>query len=285
MMWERTTIEHDGAKLQLVDSGTASESDPVVFLHAGVADLRMWEGQLQDLAAKHRVIAYDRRGFGRTDSPNEPFSHVGDLAGILNARGVDRAVLVGCSQGGRIVIDFALAEPARVAGLVLVSTAISGAEWPQDFEPEVAAVVAGYEAADESGNQNTLNRFEARVWLDGPRAEAGRMQGPTRMLVLEMNLTAIERESAEPLDHEIEPPSALDRLGELSAPTLVVAGDLDFPHIIQRSADLSKAAGARFELLEGVAHLLPLEAPHRFNPVLTSFLDSIAAPTEETVSK
>src|SRR3546814_9234692 len=83
---------------------------PVIFLHAGVADGRMWQAQLDEFAPRHRVVAYDRRGFGKTRGQAETFSHIDDLLAVLDGLDIDQAALVGCSQGGRIAIDFARSE-------------------------------------------------------------------------------------------------------------------------------------------------------------------------------
>src|SRR5690606_6815407 len=70
---------------------------PVVFIHAGIADSRMWEGQFAPLSKWFRVIRYDLRGFGRTLPAPGPFSHRDDLAALLDHLAIERASLVGCS--------------------------------------------------------------------------------------------------------------------------------------------------------------------------------------------
>ena len=104
-MNETFTVVANGARLAGESAGTGS---PVVFLHAGVADRRMWRTEMDRLKKTHRVIAYDRRGFGETESAPLPFSHVDDLEAVLDQLGCETATLVGCSQGGRISIDLAL---------------------------------------------------------------------------------------------------------------------------------------------------------------------------------
>jgi pimeloyl-ACP methyl ester carboxylesterase len=102
--------------------------DPVIFLHAGVADSRMWRAQMQVVGATHRAISYDRRGFGATRAQREDYSAVADLEAVADALGGGApAILVGCSQGGRVAIDAALAHPSRARGLVLIAPAVSGA--------------------------------------------------------------------------------------------------------------------------------------------------------------
>ena len=118
-------VEVNGARLYYEDSGNG---ETLVLIHAGIADSRMWEGQLAAFARCYRVIRYDMRGFGRSEMGEGPYAHHRDLHALLDALGVERAHLVGCSMGGRTAIDFTLEYPARVRSLVLVGSAIGGAE-------------------------------------------------------------------------------------------------------------------------------------------------------------
>src|SRR5919112_4353346 len=100
----------------------AGEGEPLVLVHAGIADSRMWEGQVAAFAARYRVVRFDLRGFGKTEMVEGPFSHHEDLRGLLDFLGVERTHLVGCSMGGGAVLDFALEYPERVGDLVLVGS-------------------------------------------------------------------------------------------------------------------------------------------------------------------
>jgi pimeloyl-ACP methyl ester carboxylesterase len=136
------TLASGRARLAGVEAGSEdSGGPPAVFLHAGVADRRMWQDQIAAFAPGRRVVAYDRRGFGETRGQPETFSHLDDLLAVLDQLGIASAVLVGCSQGGRIAIDFALTHPDRVAGLFLAAPAVTGAPSPPAFPPAVEALL------------------------------------------------------------------------------------------------------------------------------------------------
>jgi pimeloyl-ACP methyl ester carboxylesterase len=110
----------------------AGNGEPLVLVHAGIADRRMWDGQLKAFAERYRVIRYDMRGCGRSEAPTgASFSHHDDLRGLLDFLGIERAILVGCTIGARTAIDFALALPERVRALALVCPSVSG------FEPDL----------------------------------------------------------------------------------------------------------------------------------------------------
>lgn len=251
----------------------AGQGPPLVFLHAGVADSRMWTAQLEAFAGAWRAVAYDRRGFGQTDPAPETYSQVGDLLAVVEALG-DGVVLVGCSQGGRVAIDAALARPDLVKALVLVAPAVGGAP-AAEYPPAIAARLSDLDVAEADGNLDRVNALEAHLWLDGPLAEEGRVSGAARSLFLEMNGIALRSQD---MGEAIEPPSqAYPRLAEISAPTLVVWGDLDFPHLQARCEHIARVLpNARRAVMPGAAHLPTLEQPEAFNRLLTDFLAELS---------
>jgi pimeloyl-ACP methyl ester carboxylesterase len=209
----------------------AGNGDPVVFLHAAIGDRRMWQHQVDAVAATHRAIAYDRRGHGETRFQAEPHSPVADLMAVIDALGHGKpAILVGCSQGGRIALDAALQHPDRIRGLVLIDNSVSGA--PEVAYPaRIQALMDDAEAARQSGDVDTIAEQLARLWLDGVMGEKGRVGEPLRSLFLDMNRIILR---APPVGANLDTATAYDRLGLISTPTLVLCGELDFPHIMER---------------------------------------------------
>ena len=165
---------------------------PVVFLHAAVADRRMWHHQLAALASGYHVIAFDRRGFGETPAVDEAYSQTADSFAVLDhlVEGGRPVVLVGRSQGGHIAIDAALASPDRVAGLVLIAPSVSGAPSATPHEA-VRRLLDAIDRAEKSDDLDQVNRLEAALWLDGPLADQGRVKEPARELFLAMNGIAL----------------------------------------------------------------------------------------------
>jgi pimeloyl-ACP methyl ester carboxylesterase len=250
----------------------AGGSPNVVFLHAGIADLRSWLSVLDLLSPDMDVVAYDRRRFGTTLYAPERHDQVVDLAAVLDAVGMDRAVLVGNSRGGQIALDFTLTHPSRVAVLVLVAPAISGAPpiGDDDVTPAEAAIGNDLEAAEAAGALDALNLGEIRFWLDGPTAPEGRVGGALREVALDMNRIALH--SQDP-GFEPQPPDAWHQLSELRCPTLVVVGDLDLSPMQARAAWLvDQIPGAVLHVMGGVAHLPAFEQPEAFSDVLREFL-------------
>ena len=241
------------------------DGPPVVLLHAGVADRRAWREVAPALAERGAdVVAYDRRGFGETRGSTAPFRHADDLLAVLDATAAGRpAYLAGNSQGGRIALDVALAAPERVAGLVLLAPAVSGAPDPGDDELDAATRLldAELERAGEAGDLDAVCRLEVRLWLDGPEGPEGRVDGAARALALEMNATALR--SGQPEDAGEGDEDTWSRLEAIRAPATVAWGALDVPFL----REACRALAARLPRvratveLPGVAHLPSLERP------------------------
>ena len=230
----------------------------VLLVHAGVNDRRGWRHVVAELSPDFRCVAYDMRGYGETEyEPEDGWAPHRDALAVLDAAGSERALVIGCSMGGRAAIDLALAHPERVGALLLIGTAVRGMPDPGTEGLGSALDEAAWQAA-QAGDFDGANRLEARLWLDGPEAPEGRVGGEARELFLEMNGRALR--APEP-GEEADVPAAWPRLGELAVPALLLLGRLDAVEVAER---VEKAAeripGARLERLDGVAHVPHLEA-------------------------
>ena len=167
-----------------------------------------------------------------------------------------------------MAVDFALAHPGRVRGLILIASAISGAPGaplPGDIQPLADAL----DAAESAGDLAAVNAIEAHMWLDGPRSAPGRVSGAKRDLFLAMNRVALEHPA---LTGEQEPPPAFERLSALPMPVLLIHGTLDFPHIVSRHGTMAaRIPGARAVAFEGHAHLPSFESPGAVNAEILAF--------------
>jgi pimeloyl-ACP methyl ester carboxylesterase len=270
----------EDARMQYVPSGAArlacdveGAGPAVLLLHAGVNDRRSWRPLVAALGGRCRSIAYDRRGFGETAYDPEPFGDVADAVAVLDAFGVDSAVVIGASNGGRCAIDLALAHPERVLGLGLIGAAVSSTPEPDplDFAAPVQRLWQAYDAAEAAGDVAALNRIEAHAWLDGWAAEEGRVTGAARDLFLAMNDVALR---AEPPGSRATSPDAWDRLVDLSVPLLVLLGELDVVCEPASRHLATQVPGARYEVLAGTGHLPHLEGHARCLELLTEFIDA-----------
>lgn len=263
-------LETNGARIAYDVEGSG---EPVVLIHAGVANRRMWDDQVAGLRDRYRVIRYDCRGYGETETEKVPFSNRADIAALLDHLGERSAYVVGLSRGGVIALDFALERPERVRSLVFAAGGIGGYEspaWnPRDFEEA--------EQAEQRKDWEALADWETRHWVDGPGQPPDRVPTALRARVHDWILSnyQAEKEAGEPQPLK---PSAVGRLSELKAPLLILVGTLDDAETQDACRHLaSSVPGAKLETFQGAAHMLNLEQPERFTRILRDFFASARA--------
>ncbi len=240
---------------------------PILLLHAGVADHRMWEPQMRAFASHFDCIAPDLRGFGKSELPAGKWSPVADLLALVDQLRLKPAHIVGCSIGGGIAIDFALEHGGRMSKLVLVGPGVGGVH----FGAKYPGLFADMEAAEKAGDHRAIQEADARLWLDGPKRPMGHVKDPIRKLFFEMNSNFDSDFENAPID-SIDPPAA-ERLHEITAPTLIVVGDEDAPPIFDAVELLmEKVPHARKAVIHDAAHLPNLEHPDEFNRIVLEFL-------------
>lgn len=256
---------------------TPMTGTPVVLIHAGIADSRMWDDLFAALAESYTVVRYDMRGFGRSVAGAAPpaegaFAHHEDLAALLLHLGIGRASLVGCSMGSKTALDFALQYPARVERLVLSSPAISGFRY--DGPPPRQA--AELDAAEEAGDLARVNELEMQLWVDGPHRAPDGVDPRVRALASQMNAVALANEGLGGQERPMSPPAA-GRLDEVGAPALIIVGELDVARTLASAEHLAaNLPDARREIIPGAAHLPNMERPDLFNRLVLEFLQAPA---------
>ena len=242
----------------------------VLLLHAGIADSRMWQPQVEALqAAGHGVVAPDLRGFGKRRLEPAPFSHLRDAEALLDGP----AAVVGCSLGGRVALELAVHRPDLVERLLVIAPGFPGWEWSDETRAGWAAEEAAYEAGDfESAAEASL-----RLWVDGPNRSPGEVDPDVRAAAAEMVLRSYEMqhgawESGADEEDVLDSPIG-GRLGEIRCPTLVLVGDEDVSDMQAIAAHVAGSIeGARLVTIANTAHLPSLERPDEVNALLLSFL-------------
>jgi 3-oxoadipate enol-lactonase len=250
----------------------AGEGPAVVLVHAGICDSRMWDEQWGSLTVGRRVLRYDMRGYGRSPLPPEPYSNGRDLLDVMDAAAIDRAALVAVSMGGRVALEVALAEPARVSGLVAVGAGLPDHDWSaaarEFFEAEDAAIARGDLAAAAELN--------VRFWVDGPHRAPEQVDASVRDRVREMQRRAFELQ-LDTWEQAEERPLAVDladRLAEIEQPTLVLVGADDQPDIHTIADQLVRTLpNAGYESIPNAGHVPNMEQPELFDRLVSAFLD------------
>ena len=269
MASENGTLETNGARIYYEAEGSG---EPVVMIHAGVANLRMWDDQVAALRDAYRVIRYDTRGFGRTETDAVEFSNRADIAALLDHLGERSAHIVGFSRAGSIALDFAIEYPDRVRSLVVGAGGISGYESPDEASAETfEAAEKLWEAKDWAAlvrvGDRVLGRWTRAAGRPRPRGtRQGPRLGPDELPGREGGGQAAGARSARG-----GPPRRAEgaAAGRHRHPGRLRDAGVDAP---PREA----VPHARLEVFEGVAHMLNLEQPERFNALLLEFFGEAA---------
>jgi len=233
----------------------------VLLVHAGIADRRMWQPQIEHFGDTWRLVVPDLRGFGESGHSSEPYRHAWDLAELLDAQGLSGAIVVGASMGGAASLDLAIERPDLVAGLVLVGSVYDGFQFTEeDLFDRWRELTAVY----ETGDLNATAEMEADIWL------AADTDPNVRHLVEAMIRTSLQYEELDQADVAVR---ASERFGSIRVPTLVLVGDNDRPDIQRAAKELdTRIETARVETVASASHLPSLEQPESFNQLLTEFL-------------
>jgi pimeloyl-ACP methyl ester carboxylesterase len=242
---------------------------PVVLLHAGIVDRGMWDDVVPLLTDAFRVIRFDARGFGESSRPPDgSFARWNDLFAVMDAAGVDRAHLVGVSQGAETALDATLTAPDRVNHLVIVGAGVRGWQFSEELNARWQAEVDAWERGDLEG----CAEASIQTWFDGPARSAADVDPDVRRHAWAMQRRAIDLENDDATAEGPEPPSP-ERLGDVKSPTLVAVGELDQPDMVAIAETLAAGIpGAVHEVIPGVAHLPPMEKPGEFARIVSDFL-------------
>ena len=249
----------------------AGEGSPVVLLHEGIADSRMWEPQWVEYSSRFRMVRYDMRGFGQSPPAVGTFSLSGDLVQLLDGLELGPATLIGVSLGGSVAMETAIARPDLVSRLVLVAPGHRGFEMSEETK-------AGWdeeEVALERGDVEAAVEINMRMWVDGPSRSPDEVDPELRAKVAEMQRRAIEiyLQAGEEGEHQPLVDDWGSRLAEISVPTLVIVGDLDRPEMLEIAERLDAEIGnARRETIAGTAHVPSMERAEEFDRIVLDFL-------------
>ena len=251
--------------LDLYCEDTGGRGDPVLLAHAIGCDRRMWDPLLPALAPRHRVLAADARGHGRSPLPARPWS-LGDMADdaarLLDRLGIERAHWVGLSMGGMVGQAFALAHPGRLGRLVLANTTSSyGPGGRVNWDNRIRMV--------EQGGLGAIREMVAGRYFSAEFAK-GHPDVVARVMARFLETPAQGYLGCCEAIREMEYTEALARV---RAPTLVIAGELDQgTPVSMAQAIVDRVPGARLAVIAGASHLSVVEKPAEFASLVTAFL-------------
>lgn len=252
------------------------EGPPVVFVHAMFMSSRMWEPQLDALCDSYATIAYDVRGHGRTGGSDvTPYSmdrFADDLDELLDALGVERAVICGLSMGGAIAQTFAAAHPEKMAGLVLADTFATGSQ-PRSGRAAMANIRI-LSRLDRFIGYKTLNKLPLRV---GHRLVPG-MAGDRETIqrLVDDTPTIPHDEVVKIADATARFPKGDLDLSVVTVPALVLHGEhlpSGFKAWAEQLRDQLSNADPEVRTVPGGGHASNVDNPAFFTETIREFLE------------
>lgn len=249
------TLNRNGVNLHYVDEG----SGPAVLLtHGFGASSRMWRGQVDAFRDRFRIIAWDMRGHGDTDSPEDPADYsepatIADIAAILDECGVESAVIGGLSLGGYMSLAFNLAHPERTRALMLFDTG-PGYNNPKGREGWNQFAIRRAEAFETKGLASLGDSAEVKAARH--RSAEGLAKAARGMLT--------QRDA-----------SVIQSLTSIDKPTLVVTGANDQNFLAAHGYMSEQIPGAMNFLIADAGHAANIDNPADFNAAVETFLGSL----------
>ncbi len=266
-------VEVNGTKLYYEMLG---EGHPLVLIHGGYMDRRMWDDQFAVFAENYRVIRYDVRGFGISELPQVPYSDRQDLYELLKFLGVEELHLLGLSLGGEIAIDFTLEHPEMVDALVLVGSPVRG--FPRELmftEEQLQQQIQRWAPFEKAMQERNIPAMVDLLMEDDTLVPSP--QYPSARQRVRENLSEYSFAWVlDPAPKQELVPAAYERLAEIHVPTLIIVGGEDH-FLLHKSADKLEQdiAGARKVTISETHHMPNMEKPEEFNRIVLNFLNAL----------
>lgn len=248
-------IERDGVQIYYESAG---DGPAILLSHGYSSTSQMWTGQVAAFKDRYRVITWDMRGHGQSDSPEDQSAYseaatVEDMAAILRDCGVEKAVIGGLSLGGYMSAAFHLAHPEMTRALMLFDTGpgyknpVAREDWNKTAE--VRARVFEEKGLDALGQG-------AEVRITTHRSAAGLARAAHGMLAQ--------------VDSRI-----IESLPEIAVPTLVLVGEKDGPFINGSEYMAKKIPNSSYVVIPDAGHASNLDQPAAFNAAVETFLANL----------
>lgn len=244
---------------------TRGSGPAIVLLHDGLLSSVTWDEVCEPLSARHQVIRYDRRGYGRSDLPTSSYSSTEDLRKLLTHLKVQHAVIVGNSAGGALAIDFAIEYPEMVDGLFLIGPVLHGMEYTAAFQERA------------KHNNEPTSRDDIKAVAKNWSEDRFLIAGPNERARRKINENLVANSEKLKFDNRFEQslsPPASKRLAEVKAPTLILVGDADIADVHAHSRAINAGVrGSTQEVIKGAGHLIQLEKPDEVVKKAESFAE------------
>ena len=238
---------------------------PIVFVHAGFQDHNMWQPQIDHFSKKHKVVVFDVPGHGATVSDTARPQAAAVIKAVMDGLHIEKAAVVGLSLGGAMATDFATQHPQRVTHLILAGSGLSG--WDENRKVDTTTTQYVTALFDALGKKDTALAASVFVknWFAGPlrtRQQLAPALWDNGYDVTYQNMRK-HKVSGWP---RFAQPAAIHSLHKLQMPVLILTGTIDMPEVLLMNKWLKEhIPNSKQVLMPGLAHMLNLEDPAKFN--------------------
>jgi pimeloyl-ACP methyl ester carboxylesterase len=259
------TIDRDGTKIHYEVHGSGP---PLILTHGYSSTSAMWQGQIEALAKRHRLIVWDMRGHGQSDYPDDPAAYsealtVGDIAALLDQVGAAKAIVGGLSLGGYMSLAFYRAHPERVRALLIIDT---GPGFKKDD-------------AREAWNKRALETAER---FEHHGLDVLKSASRERSSVSHRDASGLARAARGMLTQRDA--RVIELLPEIKVPSLVVVGADDTPFLAASDYMAAKIPGARKAVIPAAGHAVNIDQPQAFLDAVVPFLEALPRGAEQVAS-
>ena len=252
---------------------TQGQGPAVVLLHGGYLDLHSWDHEAAELAGKYQVIRFDLPGHGKTTGIDTAIKIEDVVSILLDSLHIRKASFIGLSLGGACAADFAVAYPARVRKLVLVSAGLSGWQQVMQLDSMSKHLFIHSDSVFLSKDHQQITENFTHLWCDGPFRKPDEVSPAERSYIYRtVAVNVSHNNNSWPV---FNTDRAAKKVHTLTCPVLILAGDKDVPFILTVARFYHRqAVHSQLHIVKGAAHMVNLEKPVVFHHYVGDFLGS-----------
>ncbi len=251
------------------------KGDVVLLLHAGLQDHNMWNDQVKALSTDYEVITIDLPYHGKTSGSDTTLLVQDIIKILLDSLHVQKVSIAGLSMGASVAQDFIIAYPQKIKKAILISSGVVG--YDEKFSIDSVSMdwwprfKKALEARDTAGAAKEFTK----AWAEGVYRKGDSLKSPVAQFIYKTTMANLRLHKMESWPLLQRHPPAIESLGSIKVPVLIIDGDKDLPYITASSAYLEKhIAQSRRVVMKDVAHMLNIEKPAELNKLILDFLKS-----------
>ena len=241
--------------------------ETIVLIHDGLVHHAIWDSQFTAFSKNFKVVRYDRRGYGLSPKPDKKFSNIEDLYQVFTTLNIEKAIVIGMSAGGGLVLDFTIAHPEKVSKIIVVGAVVGGFTYSEHMQTR-----GGRLTPADYGDPEKLLKY---IVKEDPYEIA-----PQNADKKEKLWTLMQK-----FPHNIDPErnrltiipekKAVNFLNDIKVPALIIVGEYDIPDVFVHAGAIEFGIpNAQKVIIRNAGHLVPYEQPNEFNKQVMSFLNS-----------